>query len=232
MRIYTPPDIKDVAWEGVLIPATGAVDDCAAVPRVTLAEPAWWSAETLMAHLGTQAWSPPNREWRYVLVRLGFSLQPLRSEGAFVRQAALTATLTPYHAVPEAALVRDLYPHRLTDRGARKYDLHLDKWLRFQNTTPEAPAEAAVGIEYIKTYPVIQGYGAGKCSPYWRFTYDTGRPLVGCQTVYMLVEAPEKTGGVRIDLQLMTEVQTAKTRFSVSLPGQARAQIRRAIDRH
>ena len=104
MRIYTPTDIKDVAWEGVLVPSSGAVEDVKTVPSATVAEPDWWPAETLAADLSDGAWPTLNPEQRYVLLRLCCSLHPPRGQECYIRQAAITAALAPYHAVPETAM--------------------------------------------------------------------------------------------------------------------------------
>lgn len=42
MRIITPAEIEQVAWEGTLEAVGASFKDPAALPRVTIGEPAFW----------------------------------------------------------------------------------------------------------------------------------------------------------------------------------------------
>ena len=48
MRIITPTEIDNVAWEGCLEPLGEVFKDVRSLPRVTLGEPSWWPAEQAM----------------------------------------------------------------------------------------------------------------------------------------------------------------------------------------
>ena len=62
------------------------------------------AGKVMAADLSDGAWPTLNPEQRYVLLRLCCSLHPPRGQECYIRQAAITAALAPYHAVPETAM--------------------------------------------------------------------------------------------------------------------------------
>ncbi len=119
MKIITPTEIEQVAWEGTLAPLGATFKDPVPLPRVTIGEPAFWSAEQALEGETGKKWSPPATGERYTLVRLACTLHPPDSSRTRYAEATLTADLRPRQG-ERLIVAHDLYPQRLTaeDKGS------------------------------------------------------------------------------------------------------------------
>ena len=125
MRIITPSEIEEVAWEGYLQPSGEVYRKGTILPRVTLGEPAWWPAEqALQAETGKQ-WVPPTGDRRYTLLRLACTLHPPREADSHYAEATLTAYLRPVQSAAGAVVAHDLYPQRLTAERSGTFSVKL-----------------------------------------------------------------------------------------------------------
>jgi hypothetical protein len=84
-------------------------------------------------------------------------------------------------------------------------------------------------IEYRQVYPVIQGFGLGESAPYWQFAHHAAHPLLGCQSVYAVADAPLGADGVRLSVELAAALETRYGIIAVGLPEPARAHLSRVI---
>ncbi|MBC8449543.1 MAG: hypothetical protein H8D78_17490 [Chloroflexi bacterium] len=230
MRIITPTEIDDVAWEGNLEPLGPAYRGGPLLPRVTLGEPAWWPAEQAMEGETGKKWTPPAGDRRYTLLRLACTLHPPADTRTLYQEATLTAYLRPHSAGTGAVVAHDLYPQRLTAERKGKFTFGLGPDLKFADVFEASLFEVGAEIEYHQTFPVLQGYGLGESHPAWQFAHHAAHPLLGCQSVYAVLDAPDDAGGVRLSIEL---VATLETRFGgiirVGLPEEARAHVSRMI---
>jgi hypothetical protein len=144
MRIITPEEIGNVAWEGPLEPLGERFATGAAAPRVTLGEPAVWSADALAAESG-RPWSPPTHG-RYVLLRLACTLHAAADGRAQYLEATLAVSLGSEDG-QGPVLAHDLYPQRLgVDRtGKLTVGLKGD----FKQAATEAGAERNRGHPFL-----------------------------------------------------------------------------------
>ena len=245
MRIITPTEIEHVAWEGYLEPLGETFKGAESLPRVTLGEPAWWPAEQAMEGETGKKWTPPLRQpfdgaqdkaqdtaagdRRYTLLRLACTLHPPAEVRTLYKEATLTAYLRPRHDVGRV-VAHDLYPRRLTAEEKGTFKVGLGPDLKFAGLVDVSLLEVGAEIEYQQVYPVIQGYGLGESRPYWQFAHHEAHPLLGCQSVYAVLDAPEDAGGVRLSVEL---VATLETRYGglirVGLPEEARVHIGRTV---
>ena len=226
MRIVTPTEIEHVAWEGHLQPLGATFRGAAPLPRVTLGEPAWWPAEQALEGETGQQWTPPagSDGHCYTLVRLACTLHPPTDRRTRYAEATLAAYLRPRHGgVAGPVVARDLYPQRLTAERQGKFTVGLGPDLKFAELVSIGLFEVGAEIEYHKVFPVVQGYGLGESRPYWRFAHHEAHPLLGCQSVYAVLDAPEDAGGVRLSVELVATLDTGFGPVRVGLPGEARA---------
>jgi hypothetical protein len=202
MRIVTPTEIEEVAWDGYLQPPGKVVRLTEApLPRVTLGEPAWWPAEQAMESETGVVWTPPAGDRRYTLVRLACTLHPPREERSSYSEVTLTAYLRPVRG-GDRVVAHDLYPQRLAAEQKGTFTVGLGPDLRFSGLVDVSMLQVGAEIEYHQVFPVIQGYGLGESRPYWQFTGHSSHPLLGCQSVYILLAAPADAGGVRLSVEL------------------------------
>ena len=121
MRIITPEEIEQVAWEGALKPSGQSFSKgVTAPPRVTMGEPVWWPAEQALESETGKKWTPPAGGQRYTLVRLSCTLHPPAEARTRYTDVTLTAYLRP-HAAVGAAVAHDLYPLRETAETKGKF---------------------------------------------------------------------------------------------------------------
>ena len=230
MRIITPTEIEHVAWEGYLEPLTEAYKGDMPSPRVTLGEPAWWPAEQAMEGETGKEWTPPTGDRRYTLLRLACTFHPPVEARTLYKEATLTAYLRPRHSgVAGTVVAHDLYPQRLTADDKGKFTIGLGPDLKFAGVLDVSLLEVGAEIEVHKVFPVIQGYGLGESRPYWQFAHHEARPLLGCQSVYAVLDAPEDAGGVRLSVELVTTLETRWGPITVGLPQEAQAHLSRTI---
>ena len=229
MRIITPTEIEHVAWEGHLEPLAESFKDAESLPRVTLGEPAWWPAEQAMESETGKKWTPPIGDRRYTLLRLACTLHPPGEARSYYAEATLTAYLRPRRDVGRV-VAHDLYPQRLTAEEKGTFKVGLGPDLKFAGLLDVSLLEVGAEIEYQQVYPVIQGYGLGESRPYWQFAHHSGHPLLGCQSVYAVLDAPEGAGGVRLSVELVATLETRWGPITVGLPQEAQAHLSRTIE--
>jgi hypothetical protein len=237
MRIITPTEIEHVAWEGHLEPLGETFKGTESLPRVTLGEPVWWPAEQAMEGETGVKWTPPLRQAqdiaagdrRYTLLRLACTLHPPAEARTLYKEVTLTAYLRPRHDVGRV-VAHDLYPQRLTVEEKGTFKVGLGPDLKFAGLVDVSLLELGAEIEYQQVYPVIQGYGLGESRPYWQFAHHEAHPLLGCQSVYAVLDAPEDAGGVRLSVELIAKGETRWGPITVGLPQEAQAHLSRTIE--
>lgn len=225
MRIITPEEIEQAAWEGAL--ASAAVSFSKGVtagPRVTIGEPVWWPAEQALKSETGKEWARPAGGRRYTLVQLSCTLHPPAEARTRYTEVTLTAHLRP-HLAGGTAIAHDLYPQRVTAERQGKFTVDLGPELKFGPTTNLKLGEVGAEIEFRRVFPVIQAFGLGESQPYWQFKADATAPLLGSQSVYLVVAAPEQAGGVRLDIDLVATLETRFGPIRVGLPEEARTHL-------
>jgi hypothetical protein len=228
MRIVTPTEIERVAWEGHLEPLAETFKDAPPLPRVTLGEPAWWPAEQAMEGETGKKWTPPPGDRRYTLLRLACSLHPPGDSRARYTEATLTAYLRPRHGAG-TVVAHDLYPRRLTAETQGKVTVGLGPDLKFAQLFEASLFEVGAEIEIHKVFPVVQGYGLGESRPYWQFAHHGANPLLGCQSVYAVLDAPADASGVRLSVELVATLETRYGPIHLGLPEEARARVGQVV---
>ena len=221
MKITTPTQIDTIAWEGTLEPLGAAFRSATVPPRVTLGAPVWWPAEEALDVKMGEKWAPPAGGHRYTLVRLACTLHPPGDTHTRYTGVTLHTYLRP-HRGAAAVVAHDLYPQRLTVDTKDKGTFTLGPSLKFGEAELSLLGIGAE-IEIPWAFPVIEGHGLGESAPYWRFLPHTGRPLSGCQSVYMVIAAPESAGGVRLCVELVADVETRYGLFRAGLSDMAKA---------
>lgn len=230
MRIITPTEIEQVAWEGYLEqPAQvyKGVRGAAALARVTVGEPVWWPPEQALESQTGKKWTPPAGDRQYTLLRLACNLHPPTERRARYSEATLSAYLRPRQGI-ELVTAHDLYPQRLTAEDKGKFTVGLGPDLKF-GAVEASLLEVGAEIEYHKVFPVIQGYGLGESRPYWKFAHHAANPLLGCQSVYLVLAAPKDAGGVRLSVELVATLETRWGPITVGLPEEAQAHLSRTV---
>ncbi len=230
MRILTPTTIEQTAWEGTLEPL-GGVYRGGETPsaRVTLGEPVHWSAAQAMENETGKQWTPPTDGRTYLLARLACNLYPPGGERAHYTDAALTVYLRPKQG-GGAAVAHDLYPQRLAVDQAGKFTVALTPELKFAEQIDAKLLELGAEIEYHKAFPVIQGYGLGETRAEWRFAHHSAHPLIGCQSVYVVIAAPQGAQGVRVTIELSATLENRFGPIRLALPQTANANVSRVLD--
>jgi hypothetical protein len=224
MRIVTPVEIEEVAWEGYLEPV-GEVYRSAALPKVSLGEPTWWTADALEAETGKK-WTVPAGGQRYTLLRLACTLHSPERGSAFA-DATLTTYLRPAGSAGQA-VAHDMYPLRETAEQKGKFNVAVGPDLKF------GPVDASLGsagleLELHRVFPVVQAFGLGQPNPYWKFERHKTNPLLGSQYVYAVVAAPPEASAVRLTVELVATVDTGWVPMRFKTPEQAEARISRSM---
>ena len=238
MHIVTPETIEQVAWEGYLTPlwtpdqqswALGPMPKHAAsLPRVTLGEPVWWPAATAMETETGEKWTPPAGDSQYLLLRLACTLHPPAEGRLRYTEAILATYLRPVTGTGQV-VAHDLYPRRLTADNEGSFVVGLGPDLRFANLVRVSLLDVGAEIEYRRAFPVIQGYGLGESRVYWRFAHHASHPLLGSQSVYIVLDAPADAGGVRLSVELVATLETRVGPIRLGLPREARDHTSRTI---
>jgi len=229
MRIITPTEIEHVVWEGVLEPV-GEVKRGAESARVTIGEPAAWSVEEAMEAETGKTWTAPAGDQRYKLVRLVFTLHPPEDSRTRYTEATLSAYLRPRNG-SGTVFAHDLYPQRITAAGNKsKFSVGLGADLKFTEAIQAGLPKAGFEIEFQQVFPVVQSYGLGESSPYWRFSHHSANPLIGCLSVYIVLAVSGKTNNVEIGIELVATQETKFGFIRLGLPEEARAYILRTIE--
>lgn len=226
MRIVTPSEIEQVAWEGNLEPPAQmyrGVRSAAALAPVTVGEPVWWAPEEALESQTGKKWMPPAGDRQYTLLRLACSLHPPAEGRARYNEATLSAYLRPRQGI-ELVIAHDLFPQRLTAEDKGKFTFGLGPDLKF-GALAASLLEVGAEIEYHKVFPVIQGYGLGESRPYWKFAHHATKPLLGCQSVYVVLAAPKDARGVRLSVELIATLETRWGPITVGLPEEVRDHL-------
>ncbi|HET20421.1 MAG TPA: hypothetical protein ENO16_07435 [Chromatiales bacterium] len=224
MRIVTPMEVEEVAWEGYLEPA-GEVYPSAALPKVTVGEPTWWAAGELEAQTGKK-WSAPAGGARYNLLRLACTLHPPERGSAYA-DATLSAYLRPAGGGGQA-IAHDMYPVRETAERKGTFNISVGPDLKF-GPVEAGVAEAGLEIELHKVFPVVQAFGLGEPNPYWKFERHSANPLLGSQYVYAVVAAPAGARALRLVVELVATVDSGWMPMRFKTPEQAQAHISRSL---
>jgi len=220
MRIVTPTEIERVAWAGYLEPL-GQTFRIADLPRLTLGEPTIWPPEALESETGKK-WSPPASDRRYALLRLACTLHKPDDPRTRYTEATLAADLHPLQGAG-SVIAHDLYPQRVTATSSSKSVLALKPDFQFYDVGLSL-GEVGVEIEHHNAFPVIQAFGLGESRPYWQFARHEASPLLGCQSVYVVLAAP-KDSGVRLEIELTVRMETRYGPIRVGLPDEVRARV-------
>jgi hypothetical protein len=228
MKITSPTEITDVAWEGTLEPLGQVFGATDVLPRVTLGKPIYWTADQAIEGQTGKKWTPPAAGRVYTLVELTCTLHPLTARGARYTGATLRTYLRPRQGTGRVSAY-NLYPMRLTEESKTTFSVGLGPDLSFGETIKLGVLDLGAEIEYRKVFPVIQGYGQGQSDPYWTFAHHAAQPLQGCQSVYLVTATPPDAGGVRLSMELIAEVQTKFGPLRVGLPEEARANASATI---
>jgi hypothetical protein len=175
-------------------------------------------------------WAPPARDRLYTLVRLVCTLHPPEDQRSRYGEAELSAYLRPRSAGTGAVVAHDLYPQRLTVEQKGTFKVGLGPDLKFASAVGLSFLDVGAEIEFPQVFPVVQGYGLGESRPYWRFAHHAGHPLLGCQSVYAVLDTPGEAGGVRLTVELVATVETRFGPVRMGLPEEARASVSRTID--
>jgi hypothetical protein len=167
---------------------------------------------------------------RYALYAgaLACTLHPPDSSRTRYTEATLIADLRPRQG-ERLIVAHDLYPQRLTAESNGSYTVKLGPELKFADVIEAKLLEVSAEIEYRKVFPVIQGFGLGERRPYRRFEHHSANPLLGCQSVYLVVAAPRNAGDVQLGVELIATLETRYGIFRAGLPAEAQAQIVRTI---
>lgn len=228
MRIATPTEIESAAWEGALEPMVETYSEITPSLRVTLGEPAWWSAEQIMENVGGKKWVSPSGHRRYVLLRMACALhRPTDARTGYV-EATFTMYLRPRQGA-QPVVAYDLYPQDLAAETRGKFTVGLGEALKFSAPTGSGPEDVGVEIEYHQVFPVIRGYGLGESSPYWQFARDDRERLLGCQNFYVVLDVPREAGGVQLNVELIATLETRWGAITVGLPEEAYPHTSRMI---
>jgi hypothetical protein len=227
MRIVTPTAIEHVAWEGHLEPLAETFKGPEALPRVTLGEPVSWPAEQALETETGKKWMPPAGGRTYTLLRLACTLHPPADARSTYTEATLTAYLRPAHG-SGSVVAHDLHPRQrsVEETGTVKVGLGPD--LKF-GPLDVSLLEIGAEIEYPQVYRVVQGFGLGESRAYWQFTQHSAHPLLGCQSVYAVLDAPGEAGGVRLSVELTATLETRWGPLRAGLPQEAHAHLSRVV---
>jgi hypothetical protein len=227
MHIITPTEIDQVAWEGSLQPL-GPTFMGAPMPRVALGKPAWWPAAQAVGNETGQTWTPPADDLDYTLLRLACTLYPPQDRHTHYVDATLTVYLRPKQGTG-AVVAHDLFPKRLTVDSERTFNVSLGPELEFAGVIEASLIKVGAEITYHKAFPVVQGFGMGESRPYWHFAHHAANPLLGCQSVYLVLAAPQAANGVRLSVELTANLQTRYGPVRVGLPEPARTYVGQVI---
>jgi hypothetical protein len=221
MKIITPTAPENIAWEGELAPLGATYKGAARLPRVTVGAPVSWPVEEALDLKTGAAWAPPANDHRYTLVRLSCTLHPAEDARTRYTQVTLKAYLRPRQGAGRVT-AHDLYPQRVAIETKDKGTFTLGPELKFGETALSVLGIGAE-IEIPWAFPIIEGYGLGEPAPYWRFLPHTGRPLGGCQSVYLVTDAPPDASGVRLCVELTADLETRHGLFRAGLSEEAQA---------
>jgi hypothetical protein len=173
-------------------------------------------------------WAPPASGRRYLLLRLACTLHPPTKGRSRYAEAVLATYLRPVKGAGQV-VAHDLYPQRLTAETQGTFVVGLGPDLKFANLAKVTLLQVGAEIEYRRAFPVIQGYGLGESRVYWRFAHHATHPLLGSQSVYVVLDTPGDAGGVRLSVELVATLETRVGPIRLGLPREARDHTSRTI---
>jgi len=226
MRIATPTEIEEIAWEGPLEPPAVAKAIGKDVrPVAAIGKPEVWESAKALENEVNRVWTPPLSGASFWLVRLACTLRkPASLVDISEVEQALYLRPKNRQAKADSTYAYSLFPDRLTAESKTEFTVNLGPALKFGEAEFNLGGAGAT-IEYRKVYPVIQSYGAGSPSPYWLFKPHAAHPLEGDQFVYAVLAAQQDAGGIRVSLDLKVTIETGLGPFKFALPDKARANL-------
>lgn len=227
MRITTPTEITNVAWEGELeappvsyAPATGSR------PVVTIGQPEVWAAADALENEVGKKWVPPIGGANYWLLRLACTLHEPQGRERIAEAQQSLYLLPQNHSAPEnATYAYSLFPERLDVEDKGEFSVSLGPELSFASGAGFKLGELSATIEYRKVFPVIQSFRAGESSPYWRFQPHAAHPLIGSQFVYAVVVAQPGVDAIRATVELTVTVETRFGPVRYGTPREEKPQL-------
>lgn len=230
MKIITPDQIEQVAWQGSLEPQRELeAKRGGETVNVTIGEPVTWNVETAMQAQTGKTWTPPAGDKRYALARLAFTLHPPQESRTRYTEVTLKTFLEPVNA-RAVVIAHDLYPLRVTAPGRKgAFSVGLGLNLKFTEAVEVGGPEMEYEIEFQNDVPVVQAFGLGESQPYWRFTHHSKNPLLGCIHVYLVIAAPKGIDSVQLGIELIAAMETRFGPIRLGLPQPAQEYIRRRI---
>jgi hypothetical protein len=231
MRIITPIEIENIAWQGELDVLSSVTLDARSIkgikkPMVTLGKSEIWNVADAMESVIGKKWIPPRGNANYWLIRLACTLRD--PEGIYrIEEARMSISLSPKNknANSDSAYAFSLHPDRLGVESKTEFSFKLSPELKFGETEAKA-GEIGVDIEYRKVFPIIQSYGAGESEPSWTFRRHPTNPLDGSQFVYAVVVAMNEAGGIKAKMDFIAKAEVpvfglpkeAKTKIEFMIP--------------
>jgi len=233
MHIITPTEIPFIVWQGNLIAHTGRLIPTSSLPPVAaLGQAEVWPIAAALETAPGQ-WTPPKPDTEYWLLRQGVQLfqnAPISN----ILEAQLTLYLHMPHD-PKASLIyaHSLFPTLLNPEQPAETDIILRTDLSFSGASGLEDTQPHARLTYRRTFPIMRGYGAEKCTPYWNFKPSGPHALEGCQYVYLVIAIPREVA--RADVEMLTElivtVNTLRGPLRFGLPSEARARAHVRIPR-
>lgn len=237
MHFVTPTKIESIAWEGKLVPPSGAGGFRAAFLRVAkrrgpvcaIGKPEVWAAEDAVEPQTGQPWTPPLGGADFWLVRLACTLRDPSGRLEIV-EATHSLFLKPVQEAPGAeAYAFSMIPDRLGIEDKANLTFTLGPELKFAGGVEVKAGEIGATIDYRKVFPVIQGYGAGRALCEWKFKPHRAHPIDGTQFVYAVVATRPSSTTAQAHVELSARVDTKLGPVHLGLPKEAKAHVAFAI---
>ena len=175
--------------------------------KIQLGRPEWWFASDILS----KTWIPPQSDDIYLLVRLAFSIEPIK--GYRAEEVRLTAYLHCSQKVDRQPIAFDLFPREVQEEIPVEVAITMGPSLKFDEIEGSLGAVGAeIPITMVK--PVITTSGLGQTTPTWIFRRHRRHPLEGSRLVYVIIAYPSKSQKMRLSLELTAIV----TDFFGTLP--------------
>ena len=207
------------AWTGTLEPPIGQFAKGPGVlPQVSIGKPVWWSDPR---KLGVD-WVQPAGGQRYGMARFAYTLtltdrQTIDSVEFTISFSSLGSDQRP--------IAFDLIPGLTTEEQAGTRKFTLDPKLKFANIVEFSGVQAGVEIVVKQTHVVSSIYGLGESDARWVFKARPAHPLVGSQTVFVVVEIPANAQAARAKVHLSAQVDAPVWgKLRGQLPAEAQTQ--------
>lgn len=224
MHIITPKNISPKSWEGRLIANTGRLVPSASVsPIVTLAHAKIWPITDMLLPQDT----PPAPNTAHWLVQYGIHLHQPANHVSNITEAQLSLYLCPQDQCDLSHIyAHSLFPTQTTGETPSTYNVILSQDLSFAYDAAPNGQKTIATIIYHKAYPITQGHGVGKCTPYWIFKPRHTLDLVGCQFIYAVIAASTEVRSIDLIAELIVTVNTLHGPIRFGLPPEAKSRSR------